>query len=80
MLERDTPKNYSGKRSNAGIGRKIWKDKSVSLETKTRIVKAMIIPVVLYGCEAWTKTKALEKKIEACEMWILEENAEGLLY
>jgi len=49
---------------------KIWKDKAVSLETKTRIVKAMIIPVVLYGCEAWTKTKALEKKIEACEMWI----------
>ena len=47
---------------------KIWKDKSVSLETKTRIVKAMIIPVVLYGCEVWTKTKALEKKIDAREM------------
>ena len=63
------PKNYSGKRSNAGIG-KIWKDKVVSLEMKTRIVKVIIIPVVLCGCEAWTKTKAQEKKIEACEMWI----------
>ena len=58
-----------GKGAMQGL-EKIWKDKSVSLETKTRIVKAMIIPVVLYGCEAWTKTKALEKKIEACEMWI----------
>src|ERR1700733_13050358 len=49
---------------------KIWKDKHVSIMTKTRIVKAMIFPVVLYGCETWTKTKAMEKKIDACEMWI----------
>ena len=42
----------------------------MSLGTKTRIVKAMVFPVVLYGCETWTKTKAVEKKIEACEMWI----------
>lgn len=58
-----------GKTATQGL-EKIWKDKSVSLGTKTRIVKAMILPVVLYGCETWTKTKALEKKIEACEMWI----------
>src|SRR5688572_23498585 len=50
--------------------KKYGRTKSVNLETKTRIVKAMILPVVLYGCEAWTKTKALEKKIKACEMWI----------
>src|ERR1700733_8022681 len=49
---------------------KIWKDKSISLMTKTRIVKAMVFPVVLYGCETWTKTKAMERRIEACEMWI----------
>jgi hypothetical protein len=49
---------------------KIWKDKSISLMTKTRIVKAMVFPVVLYGCETWTKTKIMERRIEACEMWI----------
>ena len=40
---------------------KIWKDKHASLQTKTRIVNAMIFPVIIYGCE---------KKINAGEMWI----------
>jgi len=30
----------------------------------------VIFPVILYGCEIWTKTRAMEKKIDACEMWI----------
>ena len=47
---------------------KIWKEKHVSLQTKTRIVNAMIFPVILYGCETWTKTRATEKKIDASEM------------
>jgi len=58
---------------------KIWKDKHVSLYTKTRIVNAMTFPVILYGCETWIKTRAMEKKIDACEMWIMEKDAEGLL-
>ena len=49
---------------------KVWKDKHVSLHTKARIVNAMIFPVILYDCETWTKTRAMEKKIDACEMWI----------
>src|SRR5688572_10759572 len=70
MREREIRRRITlGKGAMQGF-EKIWKDKAVSLETKTRIVKAIIIPVVLYGCEAWTKAKALEKKIEACEMWI----------
>ena len=36
---------------------------------KKRLVKAMIFPTVLYGCETWTLTKNLEKRINACEMW-----------
>src|SRR6218665_854371 len=48
---------------------KILKDKHVSLQTKTRIVNAMIFPVILYGCETWTKTRAMENKIDACEIW-----------
>src|SRR6218665_3146553 len=52
---------------------KIWKDKHVSLQTKTRIENAMIFPVILYGFETWTnstKTREMEKKIDACETWV----------
>ena len=35
-----------------------------------RLVRALIIPTVLYGCETWTMTKKMRKKINACEMWI----------
>src|SRR6218665_3290129 len=37
---------------------------------KKRIVRILIFPTVLYGCETWTMTKKMEKKINACEMWI----------
>ena len=44
-------------------------------------MRAMIFPTVLYGCETWTMTKNLEKKINACEMWIWrnEEDAENIV-
>ena len=58
-----------GKTAMNGLGN-IWKDKYVSRETKKRLVRALIFPVVLYGCETWTKTLDMEKKINACEMWI----------
>src|SRR6218665_1738724 len=41
-----------------------------------RIMKAMVFPGVLYGCETWTKTKTMEKKIDACNV-DLEKDAEG---
>src|SRR6218665_2889474 len=37
---------------------------------KKRTVRTLIFPTVLYGCETWTMTKKMEKKINACEMWI----------
>ena len=49
---------------------KIWKDKHVSIDTKKRLVRALIIPTVTYGSETWTMTKKMGKKINACEMWI----------
>jgi hypothetical protein len=49
---------------------KIWKDKNITLRTKMRLVKAMVFPVALYGCEAWTKTKAIKKKLDVTEMWM----------
>ena len=56
-----------GKSAMQGMG-KIWRDRHVSMETKTGLVKSMIFPIVLYGSETWTKTKAIENKIDACEM------------
>src|SRR6218665_1574074 len=49
---------------------KLWRDKHVSIDTKKRIVRTLIFPTVLYGCETWTMTKKMGKKINACEMWI----------
>ena len=56
-----------GKAAMQGMD-KIWRDRHVSLQTKTRLVKAMIFPIVLYGGEM--KTKALDDNIAACEMWM----------
>ena len=58
-----------GKAAMNGL-EKIWKDKHVSIDTKKRLVKALIIPTVTYGSETWTMTKKMKKKINACEMWI----------
>jgi len=58
-----------GKAAMNGL-EKIWKDKHVSIDTKKRLVKALIIPTVTYGSETWTLTKKTRKKINACEMWI----------
>src|SRR6218665_387413 len=42
--------------------KKLWRDKHVSINTKKRIVRALIFPTVLYGCETWTMTKKMEKR------------------
>ena len=47
----------------------ILKSKDKTLPTKVRIVKAMIFPVVMYGCESWTITKAERRRIDAFELW-----------
>src|ERR1043165_6180135 len=49
---------------------KIWKDKSVNIDTKKRLVRALIIPIITYGSELWTLTKKMEKKINAYESWL----------
>ena len=47
----------------------ILKSRDVSLPTKVRLVKAMVFPVVMYGCESWTVKKAECQKINAFELW-----------
>ena len=45
------------------------KNRDVTLPTKFRAGKAMVFPVVMYGCESWTVKKAEHQKIDAFELW-----------
>ena len=47
----------------------IFKSRDVTLSTKFRLVKAMVSPVVMYGCESWTVKKAERRKIDGFELW-----------
>ena len=47
----------------------ILKSRDITLPTKVRLVKAMVFPVVLYGCESWTVKKAESRRIDAFELW-----------
>ena len=47
----------------------ILKSRDITLQTKALLVKAMVFPVVMYGCESWTVKKAEHRKIDAFELW-----------
>ena len=47
----------------------ILKSRDITLPTKVRLVKALIFPVVMYGCESWTVKKAERRRIDAFELW-----------
>ena len=47
----------------------IFKSRDITLPTKVRLVKAMVFPAVMYGCESWTVKKAEHRKIDAFELW-----------
>ena len=47
----------------------ILKSRNITLHTKVHLVKAMVFPVVMYGCESWTVKKAERRKIDAFELW-----------
>ena len=47
----------------------ILKSRDITLPTKVRLVRAMIFPVVMYGCESWTVKKAEGQRIDAFELW-----------
>ena len=46
----------------------IFKSRDITLPTKVRLVKAMVFPVVMYGCESWTMKKAERRRIDAFEL------------
>ena len=47
----------------------IFKSRDITLPTNVRLVKAMVFPVVMYGCESWTVKKAERQSIDAFELW-----------
>ena len=47
----------------------VFKSRDVTLPTKFRLVKAVVFPVVMYGCESWTVKKAERRRIDAFELW-----------
>ena len=58
------------------LGRKVMtnldstlKSRDITLSTKVRLVKAMVFPVVMYGCESWTVKKAERRRIDGFELW-----------
>ena len=58
------------------LGRKVMtnldsvlKSRDITLPTKVQLVKAMVFPVVIYGCESWTRKKAEHQRIDAFKLW-----------
>ena len=47
----------------------ILKSRDITLPTKVHLIKAMVFPVVMYGCESWTIKKAEHQRIDASELW-----------
>ena len=47
----------------------IFKSRDITLPTKIRLVKAMVFPVVMYGCKSWTVKKAEHQRIDVFELW-----------
>ena len=47
----------------------MFKNRDITLPTKVRLVKAMVFPVVMYGCESWTVKKAERRRIDALKLW-----------
>ena len=47
----------------------IFKSRDITLPTKVRLAKAMVFPVVMYGCESWTVKKAERQRVDAFKLW-----------
>ena len=52
----------------------VLKSKDITLPTKVRLVKAMVFPIVMYGCESWTIKKAEHQRLDSSELWYWEDS------
>ena len=57
----------------------VFKSRDITLPTKVRLVKAMVFPMVMYGCESWTVKKAEHRRIDAFELWCWSKTLESPL-
>ena len=57
-----------GRKARTNLG-SVLKSRAMTLPTKVRLVKAVVFPVVMYGCESWTTEKAEHRRIDALELW-----------
>ena len=57
-----------GRKAMTNLG-SIFKSRDITLPTKVHLVKALVFPVVMYGCESWTIKKAERQRIDAFELW-----------
>ena len=57
----------------------VFKSRDITLPTKVQLVKAMVFPVVMYGCESWTVKKAECRRIDAFELWCWRRTLESPL-
>ena len=67
------------------LGRKVmtnldstFKSRAITLPKKVHLVKAMVFPVVMYGCESWTVKRAKHQRTDAFELWCGEDSLESL--
>ncbi|KAB0364399.1 hypothetical protein FD754_008555 [Muntiacus muntjak] len=58
-----------GRKVMTNLDNSILKSRDITLPTKVRLVKAVVFPVVMYGCESWTIKKAERQKLDAFELW-----------
>ena len=52
----------------------VLKSRDITLPTKIQLVKAMVFPMVMYGCESWAIKKAEHQRIYAFELWVVENS------
>ena len=66
--EGDQPRDFLGRKVMTNLDG-IFKNRGITLPTNVHLVKAMVFPVVIYGCESWTVKKAERRRIDAFEVW-----------
>ena len=76
MSSEGWPSQNMGGQTDHFLGRKvmtnldsIFKSRDTTLPTKVHLVKTMVFPAVMYGCESWTVKKAEHRRIDAFELW-----------
>ena len=69
LCEKEVRRRIAMGKSAMGGLTSIWKDRGVTMETKVKLVKVLVFPIVLYGAEPWTMRKHERRKIDAFELW-----------